>query len=46
MYVTGYAEAPIVQKLIEEEAILLQKPVSRVTLLNRVDELLHARTHA
>jgi DNA-binding NarL/FixJ family response regulator len=46
LYVTGYAETPIVQKLIEEEAILLQKPVSRVTLLNRVDELLHARAHA
>jgi two-component system, cell cycle sensor histidine kinase and response regulator CckA len=41
LYVSGYAETPIVQELIAEGALLLQKPLSRMTLLTKVDELLH-----
>ena len=41
LYVSGYAETPIVQELIAEGAVLLQKPLSRMTLLTKVDELLH-----
>ncbi len=43
LYVSGYAETPIVQELIAEGAVLLQKPLSRMTLLTKVDELLHSR---
>src|SRR5579862_6184660 len=45
LYVSGYAETPIVQKLIAEGAVLLQKPLSRMTLLTKVDELLHSRAN-
>jgi len=41
LFVSGYAEVPIAQKLIQESAILLQKPVSRSDLLRKVDEILH-----
>jgi two-component system NtrC family sensor kinase len=42
LYVSGYAEAPVVQELIAEGATLLQKPVSRKELLREVDAILHA----
>ena len=45
LYVSGYAETPIVQELIAEVAVLLQKPLSRMTLLTKVDELLHSRAN-
>ena len=45
LYVSGYAEVPIVQELIAEGAILLQKPLSRMTLLTKVDELLHSKAN-
>ena len=45
LYVSGYAETPIVQELIAEGAVLLQKPLSRMTLLTKVHELLHSRTN-
>ncbi len=45
LYVSGYAEAPIVQELIAEGAVILQKPVARMTLLTKVDELLHSRVN-
>ncbi len=45
LYVSGYAETPIVQELIAEGALLLQKPLSRMTLLTKVDELLHSRSN-
>jgi PAS domain S-box-containing protein len=45
LYVSGYAETPIVQELIPEGALLLQKPLSRMTLLTKVDELLHSRAN-
>jgi YesN/AraC family two-component response regulator len=43
LFVSGYAEVPVAQKLIEEGAILLQKPVSRSDLMRKVDEILHLR---
>ena len=42
LYVSGYAEVPVAQQLIAEGATLLQKPVSRVDLLQHVDSILHA----
>jgi len=45
LYVTGYAETPLVQELIAEGAVLLQKPLCRMTLLTKVDELLHSRAN-
>ena len=45
LYVSGYADTPIVQELIAEGAVLLQKPLSRMTLLTKVDELLHLRAN-
>ncbi|HLJ87489.1 MAG TPA: PAS domain S-box protein, partial [Candidatus Angelobacter sp.] len=45
LYVSGYAETPIVRQLIAEGAVLLQKPLSRMTLLTKVDELLHSRAN-
>ena len=45
LYVSGYAETPVVQELIAEGALLLQKPFSRMTLLTKVDELLHSRAN-
>jgi two-component system cell cycle sensor histidine kinase/response regulator CckA len=41
VFVSGYAEVPVAQNLIEEGAILLQKPVSRSDLMRKVDEVLH-----
>jgi PAS domain S-box-containing protein len=43
LFVSGYAEVPVTQKLIEEGAMLLQKPVSRNDLMRKVDEILHPR---
>jgi two-component system cell cycle sensor histidine kinase/response regulator CckA len=43
LFVSGYAEVPVAQNLIEEGAILLQKPVSRSDLMRKVDEILHLR---
>jgi PAS domain S-box-containing protein len=43
LFVSGYAEVPVAQKLIKEGAILLQKPVSRSDLMRKVDEILHLR---
>jgi signal transduction histidine kinase len=45
LYVSGYAATPVVQELIAEGAPLLQKPLSRLTLLTKVDELLHSRAN-
>jgi PAS domain S-box-containing protein len=45
LYVSGYAETPVVQELIAEGALLLQKPLSRMTLLTKVDELLHSSSN-
>jgi PAS domain S-box-containing protein len=44
LFVSGYAEGYVVQKVIEAGAILLQKPVSRSNLLREVDEILHLRS--
>ena len=41
LYVSGYAEAPVAQQLISKGAIFMQKPVSRIDLLRKVDQLLH-----
>jgi PAS domain S-box-containing protein len=43
LFVSGYAEVPVAQKLIAEGAILLQKPVSRRDLMRQVGEILHLR---
>ncbi len=43
LYVSGYAEVPVAQKLVAEGAVLLQKPVSRMDLLKKVHEVLHLR---
>jgi PAS domain S-box-containing protein len=42
-FVSGYAEVPVAQQLIAEGAVLLQKPVSRIDLLKKVDEILHSK---
>jgi len=44
LFVSGYAERSVVQKIIAAGAILLQKPVSRSDLLRKVDEILHLRS--
>ena len=44
LYASGHAEVPVVQKLIAEGAILMQKPVSRQNLLRKVHEMLHQRS--
>ena len=41
LFVSGYADVPVAQKLIEEGALLLQKPVSRSDLMRNVNEILH-----
>jgi len=41
LYVSGYAEVPVAQRLIAEGTIPMQKPVSRRDLLRKVDEMLH-----
>jgi two-component system, cell cycle sensor histidine kinase and response regulator CckA len=43
LFVSGYAEVPVAQQLIAEGAVLLQKPVSRIDLLRKVDEMLHSK---
>jgi PAS domain S-box-containing protein len=44
LFLSGYAEIPVAQKLIAEGSILLQKPVSRSDLMEKVDEMLHLRS--
>jgi len=46
LYVSGYVEVPVAQQLVANGAVLLQKPVSRVDLLNQVDQMLHPRRNA
>jgi CheY-like chemotaxis protein len=41
LYVSGYAEVPVAQRLIAQGTIPMQKPVSRRDLLRKVDEMLH-----
>ena len=41
LFVSGYAEVPLAQKLIAQGANLLQKPVSRRDLMRKLDEILH-----
>ncbi|MGB7846421.1 MAG: PAS domain S-box protein [Candidatus Acidiferrum sp.] len=41
LYVSGYTEVPMAQKLVAKGVILLQKPVSQTDLLRTVDEMLH-----
>jgi CheY-like chemotaxis protein len=43
LFVSGYAEVPVAQQLIAEGAAFLQKPVSGMDLLRKVDEMLHSR---
>jgi len=43
LYVSGYAEVPVAQQLIADGATLLQKPISRMDLLKKVDAILHSR---
>jgi FixJ family two-component response regulator len=43
LFVSGYAEVPVAQQLIAEGAVFLQKPVSRMDLLTKVDEILHSK---
>jgi PAS domain S-box-containing protein len=43
LFVSGYAEVSVAQRLIEQGAILLQKPVSRSDLMRKVVEILHLR---
>ena len=43
LFVSGFAEVPIAQQLIAEGAPLLQKPVSRIDLMRKIDEMLHSR---
>lgn len=43
VYLSGYADVPVAQKLISDGAVLLQKPLSRGDLLKKIDEILHPR---
>jgi PAS domain S-box-containing protein len=43
LFVSGYAEVPEAQRLIEQGAIFMQKPGSRGDLMRKVDEILHLR---
>jgi nitrogen-specific signal transduction histidine kinase/ActR/RegA family two-component response regulator len=43
LFVSGYAEVPVAQQLIAEGAAFLQKPVSRMDMLRKVDDMLHSR---
>jgi two-component system cell cycle sensor histidine kinase/response regulator CckA len=43
LFVSGFAEVPVAQRLIAEGAPLLQKPVSRTDLMRKIDEMLHSR---
>jgi PAS domain S-box-containing protein len=40
LYVTGYAAAPLVQQLVSQGAVIMQKPVSGRALLKKVNEML------
>jgi len=42
LYVSGYAEVPVAQQLVARGAIVMQKPVLRVDLLKKVNEILHS----
>jgi FixJ family two-component response regulator len=42
LFVSGFAEVPVAQQLIAEGAPLLQKPVSRIDLMRKIDEMLHS----
>lgn len=44
LYMSGYADAPVAQQLVEKGAVLLQKPVTRKELLLQIDELLQRKT--
>ena len=44
LFVSGYAEVTLAQTLIAQGAILLQKPVLRIDLMRKVDEILHLRS--
>ncbi|MGO9088372.1 MAG: response regulator [Candidatus Sulfotelmatobacter sp.] len=46
LYVSGYGEVPVAQQLIAEGAVILQKPVSRMDLLRKVNEMLPRTAHA
>ena len=43
LFISGYAEGFVAQKIVEAGAVLLQKPVSRSDLMRQVDEILHRR---
>jgi PAS domain S-box-containing protein len=43
LYVSGYAEVPVAQQLIAEGTIVMPKPVSRMDLLKKVNEMLNSR---
>jgi len=43
-YVSGYTNVPAAQKIVEEGAILMQKPISRSDFMGTVDALLDLRT--
>jgi two-component system, cell cycle sensor histidine kinase and response regulator CckA len=43
LYVSGYAEVPVAQELVARRAIVMQKPVSRMDLLKKVNEMLKSR---
>lgn len=43
LFVSGFAEVPLAQQLIAEGAPLIQKPVSRIDLMRKIDEMLHSR---
>ncbi|HLV88324.1 MAG TPA: PAS domain S-box protein [Candidatus Sulfotelmatobacter sp.] len=42
LFVSGFAEVPVAQQLIAEGAPLIQKPVSRIDLMRKIDEMLHS----
>ncbi len=42
LYVSGYTEVPVAQQIIAEGLTVMSKPVPRIDLLNKVDEMLHA----
>ena len=46
LYVSGYTQVPLAQRLIAEGAVLLPKPFLRKDLLKRVDETLHPQLPA
>ena len=46
LYVSGYAEGPVAQQLVSEGASFMQKPVSRIELLRKVDQMLHLAASA